>query len=112
MIWFTLQWILISLVLIALLHYLYYFFKNALTIPKIRDLVNKPTESYNEIMATIQKSTNNNTNNTNNNNVSDDSMQDELKSFLNELKKPKKTENTTMIESINKSSFSSTFSNY
>jgi len=111
MIWSIIQWIIISLVLIALIHYLYYFFKNALTIPKIRDLVNKPTESYNEIMSTIQKSNNNNNNN--NNNISDDSMQDELKNFLNELKKPKNTENTTMIESLNNSSsFSSTFSNY
>jgi hypothetical protein len=67
-------------------------------------------------MSTIQKSTNNNNTNNNDddiNNVSDDSMQDELKSFLNELKKPKKTEDTTLIESANdSSSFSSTFSNY
>ena len=48
MIWWTLQWIIVSLTLIALLHYLYTFFKNTLTIPKIKDLVHKPSESYNK----------------------------------------------------------------
>jgi hypothetical protein len=38
-------------------------------------------------------------------------MQDELKSFLNELKKPKKPEGN-VIESANDSSFSTTFANY
>jgi len=113
MVWSVLQWIIISLVLIALIHYLYYFFKNTLTVPKIRDLVNKPTESYNEIMSTIHNNNkgniNNNVNNVNNND--DDSMQDELKSFLNELKKPKKPEGN-VIESANDLSFSTTFANY
>jgi hypothetical protein len=64
-------------------------------------------------MSTIQKSasTNNNNNNNNNNNTSDDSMQVELKSFLNELKKSKKPEGN-VIESANDSSFSTTFANY
>ena len=114
MVWSVLQWIIISLVLIALIHYLYYFFKNTLTVPKIRDLVNKPTESYNEIMSTIHNNKGNHNINHHNNNVKnddDDSMQDELKSFLNELKKPKKTEGN-VIESANDLSFSTTFANY
>ena len=111
MVWSVLQWILISLVLIALIHYLYYFFKNTLTVPKIRDLVNKPTESYNEIMSTIHNNKGNHNSNNNVKNDDDDSMQDELKSFLNELKKPKKPEGN-VIESANDLSFSTTFANY
>ena len=111
MVWSVLQWIIISLVLIALIHYLYYFFKNMLTVPKIRDLVNKPAESYNEIMSTIHNNKGNHNINNNVKNDDDDSMQDELKSFLNELKKPKKTE-CNVIESANDLSFSTTFANY
>ena len=49
----SITWIFISLLLIVLVHYLYSFFKNTLTIPKMRDLVNKPMERYNEIYTTI-----------------------------------------------------------
>ena len=86
MLYWTLQWIIISLVLIMLIHYLYSFFKNTLTVPKVKDLVNKPTERYNEILETIKtpkpKA------------VTTDpeiktEMQNELRSFLQDLKKPK-----------------------
>ena len=49
----SITWIFISLLLIVLVHYLYSFFKNTLTIPKMRDLVNKPMERYHEIYTTI-----------------------------------------------------------
>lgn len=107
--------------LITLLHYLYSFFKNTLTIPKIKDLVTRPNDAYNEIMTTIQHQTQQSYNKENTF-VQEDSMQDELKNFLNELKKPKNTETTTetttisknnnMFESANDSSFSNSFSNY
>ena len=51
MIGWTLQWTIISLILIMLVHYLYSFFINTLTVPKVRDLINKPTERYNEILS-------------------------------------------------------------
>ena len=51
MIGWTLQWSIISLILIMLVHYLYSFFINTLTVPKVRDLINKPTERYNEILS-------------------------------------------------------------
>jgi len=54
MLFFILKWIFISLLLIVLLHYLYTFFKSTLTVPKVRDLVNKPTLRYNEILDTIK----------------------------------------------------------
>jgi hypothetical protein len=45
----TIKAICISLLLIALIHYLYAFFKDTLTVPKIKDLVNKPAKRYDEM---------------------------------------------------------------
>ena len=45
----TLKAIFISLSLIVLIHYLYVFFKKTLTVPKVKDLVNKPAKQYNEM---------------------------------------------------------------
>tara|TARA_Y100000768_G_C23988865_1_gene690731 strand:- start:2410 stop:2724 length:315 start_codon:yes stop_codon:yes gene_type:complete len=87
MISWTIRWILFSLVLIFLIHYLYIFFKTTLTVPKVKDLVNKPTEKYNEILNTI-KSTQSTLVETPNK----EDMQSELKSFLNDLKKPQEQE--------------------
>ena len=87
MISWTIRWILFSLVLIFLIHYLYIFFKTTLTVPKVKDLVNKPTEKYNEILNTI-KSTQPTLVETPNK----EDMQSELKSFLNDLKKPQEQE--------------------
>ena len=53
MLLWTLQSIVISLILIVLIHYLFYFFKNTLTVPKVKDLVNKPRERYNEVISTL-----------------------------------------------------------
>ena len=46
------KWVLLSLLLISLVHYLFIFFKDNLTIPKTKDLVTKPIEKY-EIMEKI-----------------------------------------------------------
>lgn len=51
MISWALQWTIISLILIMLIHYLYSFFVKTLTVPKVRDLINKPTEKYNKILS-------------------------------------------------------------
>ena len=47
------QNIIISLVLIILIHYLYVFFKTNLTVPKIKDLVERPEKKYKEIYASL-----------------------------------------------------------
>ena len=77
-----LKWGAISLTIIYLIHHLYMFFLNTLTVPKIKDLVNKPSEQYDEMFKTLQggiiKQTETATN---------DKMTEELSSFLNELKK-------------------------
>lgn len=44
------KWVLISLILILLIHYLYYYLKNTLTVPKVRDLIYKPQMQYNELL--------------------------------------------------------------
>ena len=49
MFFWILQQIILSLVLIMLVHYIYVFFKDNLTTPKIKDLVNKPIRQYDEI---------------------------------------------------------------
>lgn len=92
MLFFTLKTIFISLLLIALIHYLYSFFKHTLTIPKVKDLVNKPAKRYDEMLEIM----NNKVIGIEQHGVVDAKqyvdttkhMQDELKTFLNELKKP------------------------
>ena len=98
MFYLILKWTIISLILIILVHYLYSFFKTTLTVPKIKDLVNRPADAYKEIYETIEKVKSNEREKlkeTNANNISnsvpngiiknEDNMKDELKSFLNSL---------------------------
>ena len=49
----SLKWVIISFLLIFLMHHLYMFLMNTLTVPKIKDLVNKPTQQYNDIYSTL-----------------------------------------------------------
>jgi len=92
-------YIIISLVIISLLHYLYSYFINILTVPKIKDLVNKPVQEYKNIEKIIlnNKETIINNNLSNNDDTTDISnlkkitsetkndMKNELKNFFNEL---------------------------
>ena len=54
-----LSWIiqisLVSIILIFLVHHLIGFFKTTLTVPKIKDLVNSPTQKYQGMFDTISK---------------------------------------------------------
>ena len=92
-------YIIISIVIISLLHYLYTYFINILTVPKIKDLVNKPGKEYKNIEKIIlnNKETVINNNLSNNDDTTDISnlknitpetkndMKNELKNFFNEL---------------------------
>ena len=80
MIAWIIQWTVISLVLIILIHYLYIFFKTTLTVPKIKDLVNRPHQQYKDIMETIQ------TPQPKNDNIRKE-MKNELKDYLLREKK-------------------------
>ena len=81
MIGWTVKWTIISLVLIILVHYLYSFFIDTLTVPKVKDLIHNPSERYNQIIT--------NTGNKNNQNTEPDpsKMNEELRDFLSNIKK-------------------------
>lgn len=63
-----LSWIIqitiVSIILIFLVHHLINFFKSTLTVPKIKDLVNSPTQKYQNIFDTINTNSNYNSNST------------------------------------------------
>ena len=90
MLYWTIQWIIISLILIILLHNLYTFLKNTLTFPKVKDLVTRPTQRYNELLSTI-KNDNADFKPSTKLPSENEGMKNELKHFLNELKNSKAT---------------------
>ena len=130
MLFWSIKITLLSIILIFLVHYLINFFKSTLTVPKIKDLVNTPTQKYENMFNVMSlsdrqntnsnNSNSNNSNNSNNssniNNISsnqvsyteidllpkpdENSMKNELKSFL------KKQMDTSGGESYNLKSFS------
>ena len=57
MIYWTIKTVIISVIFIFLIHHLIEFFKNTLTVPKVKDLVNVPTQKYEHIFNTISKNT-------------------------------------------------------
>ena len=88
-----LSWIiqisLISIIFIFLVHHLLLFFKSTLTVPKIKDLVNSPSQKYQHIYDTILNKSASSTSNSaiGYTNIellplNNDTMKDELKSFL------------------------------
>ena len=94
-------YIIISVVIISLLHYLYTYFINILTVPKIKDLVNKPGQEYKNIekiilnnketlinQHNITPSGDDTTDISNLKNITPETkndMKNELKNFFNEL---------------------------
>jgi hypothetical protein len=104
MIGWILQVTVISLCFIAVVHYLYIFFKTTLTVPKVKDLVNRPQQQYEELFKGITHtsphldgshiSINNNTTSISelpsllepqDQNRDQTAMKDELKQFLKKL---------------------------
>ena len=120
MFYLIIQWSIISLILIILIHYLYSFFKTTLTIPKIEDLVNKPADTYKEIYETIEKYKTNEREKIKDNHpvkvaVDNESMKDELKNFLNNLSSNNLDSTNTFNEKQEINSFeygSSSFSTF
>ena len=94
MIGWVLQVTVISLCFIAVVHYLYIFFKTTLTVPKVKDLVNRPQQQYEELFKGITHTSphldgshisihnNNNNNNNNNTNNKNTTSISELPSLL------------------------------
>lgn len=83
------QYSVLSIVMILLLHYLYNFFKDTLTIPKVKDLIHHPSKQYEKLFESIQKgdyepnSSSSSLHTATENNKED--MKNELKNYLNEL---------------------------
>tara|TARA_A100001015_G_C15029322_1_gene732260 strand:+ start:692 stop:1000 length:309 start_codon:yes stop_codon:yes gene_type:complete len=102
MLFWIIQQIIISVILIISVHYIYIFFKNNLTIPKTKDLVNKPTEQYKK----IYKSLNINKENTK-------EMKNELKNYLKNLHSSKQNNiKKQNIENVGNAFTSSNFTSY
>ena len=82
------KWVLISLILILLIHYLYYYLKNTLTVPKVRDLIYKPQMQYNELLKYSEMEEEKEDEKKDNKNYLDkdeDEMSAELKKYVEEL---------------------------
>ena len=106
MLYGIIRWVIISLILIMLVHHLFAFFKNTLTVPKVKDLVHKPSEQYKEINATLVASNNNTIKlsaktgvDENTNKPDSVDMKNELKNFFKEL-------NGSQLPTSQESSFS------
>ena len=101
MIPWIIQMSIISLILIILVHYLFTFFMTNLTIPKVKDLVNKPQQQYETLYNTMkeqpilkQKGNENMKNeNMTNENMTNENMKNELKNYLKELSDNTSTSN-------------------
>jgi len=89
--------VIISIILIIVVHYLFLFFKDTLTVPIVKDMVIKPSQTYKYLetistdsinVSNLSNSTelNNLSNSTELNNLSDsNNMKLELKHYLNDL---------------------------
>ena len=123
-----LSWIiqisLISIIFIFLIHHLLLFFKSTLTVPKIKDLVNSPTQKYKNIYETISNKNNSYTTIDllpssdfdsptefvlQDLNIEKKSMKDELKSFL---KKQLNNENDNEVLTGTNSFSNNNYSNF
>ena len=103
----------ISIIFIFLIHHLLMFFKSTLTVPKIKDLVNSPSQKYQNIYDTISHKSDSNSNSYTNIELlpistEKNNMKDELKLFLK-----KQLNNETDNQVIGMDSFTdSNFSNF
>lgn len=83
-----------SFVIIFLLHNLYFFFKETLTVPKMKDMVKRPQQKYDALFRELrmrnQESNFNSEKSTNDANDADANaaMKNELKRYLMELNAP------------------------
>ena len=126
MLYWIIQTTILSIIFIFVVHYLINFFKSTLTVPKIKDLINSPTQKYENIYNIISK--NESINIVDSTNISDlnniihavdnnldfkieyadakpdtESMKNELKSFLKKQMNPT-TANVSGVDAYSNSS--------
>jgi aspartyl/asparaginyl-tRNA synthetase len=85
MIYWTIKTVTISIIFIFLIHHLIEFFKNTLTVPKVKDLVNIPTQKYENIFNILSKKNYENNNITNNMNDDIEKINSNLSTNINKL---------------------------
>ena len=117
MLTWVIQITMISLVLIFLVHHLINFFKSTLTVPKIKDLVNTPTQKYENIYNIINPLRDIQNENKEYNLIDlipkkEENMKSELKNFLKSQLQNSKQEDTInyISNSLNDSHLN--YSNY
>ena len=81
----------ISIIFIVSIHYIYIFLKENLTTPKIKDLVNKPIEQYNNIYKDLEKEKKNDTS---------VDMKGELQNYLKSLNNSETQENQEKQDAV------------
>jgi len=122
------QVVIVSIVIIFLLHNLYIFFKETLTVPKMKDMVKRPQQKYESLFRELEEfrrdhnvnvsssnATNANANATNASNANatnasnanatnasnaNDAMKNELKRYLMELNAPQSNSDFTEMGSV------------
>ena len=104
MLFWTIQVTIISIILIFLIHHLLVFFKTNLTTPKVKDLVNAPTQKYDAIFNAMNFSAMN-TSSANSVNINNISLEEllppiqpdpvDMKNELKQFMKKQFKENTT-----------------
>jgi hypothetical protein len=82
------QVVIVSFVIIFLLHNLYYFFKETLTIPKMKDMVKRPQQKYDALFRELEESKNANAMHATNDENDAALMKNELKRYMMELNAP------------------------
>jgi len=83
MFFWILQQIIISIILIASIHYIIVYLKKNLTVPKTKDLVKKPVDDYKKMFETS------------NNKISNDDMKNELKKHIQGIISKNKNESSS-----------------
>ena len=107
----------ISIILIFLVHHLINFFKSTLTVPKIKDLVNTPTQKYENMYNIIKKKSNTSSESTDYTLIDllpkeeEPTMKNELKNFLKKQLN-NSNDNGTNISSLDLMSNTDSYSLY
>jgi len=112
----------ISTILIFLVHHLINFFKSTLTVPKIKDLVNTPTQKYENMYNIIKQKPNTYTNEDYTNEdytlidllpkKEETTMKSELKNFLKNQLHNSPKDGGTEITALDSMTISNSFSSY
>ena len=109
MLWFI-QVSVVSLIIIFVIHNLYTFFKETLTVPKIKDMVKRPQQRYdtlfrelrNQVAENANANANSSANSIVNSSSNADDMKNELKRYLMDLNSSHTTHTTHTTQSTHK----------